>query len=70
MRYRNAASEWKEGLPIGNGRLGGMICGTAQRERIALNHEWLYKGMYRDRKIIQPPINALQTVRDLISKGY
>jgi len=69
MKYNKPAGEWKEGLPVGNGRLGGMVCGSAARERIALNHEWLYKGLYRDREVIKPPANALQTVRALIKNG-
>lgn len=58
-----------EGYPIGNGRLGGMVCGTAECERVALNHEWLYKGVYRDRKIIKPTADSLKIVRDLIKNG-
>lgn len=68
MRYARPAAEWKEGLPIGNGRLGGMVCGSAACECVALNHEWLYKGMFRDRAIIMPPANALKEVRELIKQ--
>jgi alpha-L-fucosidase 2 len=47
--YSRPASEWMEGLPIGTGRLAGMVMGGVRRERIALNHEWLWKGRHRNR---------------------
>ncbi len=69
LKYNKPPDKWIEGLPIGNGRLGAMICGSPLNERLALNHEWLYKGLYRDRKIIPPPESALQEVRALIKRG-
>ena len=48
--YTKPATEWKEGLPIGTGRLAGMILGGIEEERIALNHEWLWVGCNRDRR--------------------
>lgn len=41
--YQHPASEWKNGLPIGTGRLVAMIGGTVEQERVGLNHEWLRK---------------------------
>jgi len=54
-----------EGLPIGTGRLAAMILGTCNRERIALNHEWLWRGKGRGR---EPDKSAhlLTGVRELI----
>ena len=40
---------WTEALPVGNGRLGGMVFGGIQRERIQLNEESLWSGGFRDR---------------------
>jgi hypothetical protein len=37
--YREPAKEWIEALPIGNGRLGGMIFGRTDYERVQLNEE-------------------------------
>jgi hypothetical protein len=34
---------WLEGLPIGNGRIGGMVLGFPLRERIGLNHDRLWR---------------------------
>ncbi len=42
--YKAPAREWLEGLPIGTGPLAAMVLGTFRRERIALNHECLWKG--------------------------
>jgi alpha-L-fucosidase 2 len=42
--YNKPASEWTEALPIGNGRLGGMIFGNPSVERLQLNEESLWGG--------------------------
>jgi alpha-L-fucosidase 2 len=43
------AAEWKQAFPVGSGALGAMVFGGIEEERIALNHEWLWRGMTRDR---------------------
>ncbi|MGI6529533.1 MAG: glycosyl hydrolase family 95 catalytic domain-containing protein [Clostridia bacterium] len=48
--YNNPAVSWSEGLPIGNGRLAAMVWGTATEDRLSLNHEWLWRGIYRNRE--------------------
>jgi len=50
LRYSHPALEFKNGLPIGNGRLAAMVCGDEKTVRLALNHEWLWRGVnrYRD----------------------
>ncbi|MBM3239903.1 glycoside hydrolase family 95 protein [Candidatus Poribacteria bacterium] len=42
--YRQPAQEWVEALPIGNGRLGAMVFGGIQRERIQLNEDSVWSG--------------------------
>jgi len=66
--YDKPAKEWKEGLPIGNGRLAGMVMGGIKEERIALNHEWLWKGVhrYRDNKNVS---DRLPQVRKYLMEG-
>ena len=49
--YRRPAADWLEGLPVGTGRLAGMVMGGVKRERIALNHEWLWRGINRKRDV-------------------
>lgn len=43
------AAEWKAAFPVGSGQLGAMVFGRVDEERFALNHEWLWRGMARDR---------------------
>jgi alpha-L-fucosidase 2 len=68
MWYRTPAEEWKEFLPIGNGVLGGMVMGGVPRERIALNHEWLWRAANRYRTT-EPRHQYLQEIRDLFFQG-
>jgi len=44
--YRQPASHWLEALPIGNGRLGGMVFGGTDWERIQLNEDTLWSGHF------------------------
>lgn len=66
--YGKPAAEWIEGLPIGNGRIAAMVMGGVKRERLALNHEWLWKGDHRDRDVT-PAADRLQEVRALLLAG-
>ena len=66
--YKSPAKEWKEGLPIGNGRLAAMVLGTPNVERIALNHEWLWRANHRN-KDNEKQSHHLQKVRDLLLSG-
>ena len=47
--YRQAAKDWNEALPIGNGRLAAMVFGGITNERIQLNEETVWAGEKRDR---------------------
>ncbi|MEE4255779.1 MAG: glycoside hydrolase family 95 protein [Bacteroidales bacterium] len=42
--YDEPAAEWTEALPLGNGRLGAMVFGGNQIERIQLNEGSLWSG--------------------------
>ena len=42
--YAQAARNWNEALPVGNGRLGAMVFGNAGKERLQLNEESLWAG--------------------------
>ena len=47
--YKVPAQNWeKEALPIGNGRLGGMVFGGVDREQIQFNEDSLWIGDERD----------------------
>jgi alpha-L-fucosidase 2 len=42
--YESPAKAWEEALPVGNGRLGGMVFGKHSEERIQLNEETYWSG--------------------------
>ena len=42
--------EYMEGLPVGNGRLAAMMLGRPEKLRVALNHEWMWRGENRFRE--------------------
>lgn len=46
--YRQPAASWLEALPIGNGRLGAMVFGGAEAERLQLNDDTLWSGGPRE----------------------
>ena len=66
--YRHPASRWGDALPIGNGRLGGMVFGGISKERIALNEDTIWNGKKRDR-VNPEALKALPEVRRLLFEG-
>jgi alpha-L-fucosidase 2 len=66
--YRQPAASWVEALPLGNGRLGAMIFGGIESERIQLNEETIWAGYPRD---VNNPIalKNLPDVRRLLFEG-
>ena len=48
LKYDQPAERWTEALPIGNGRLGAMIFGGVQDERLQLNESTLWSGGPRE----------------------
>jgi alpha-L-fucosidase 2 len=42
--YAHPAEKWEDALPVGNGRLGAMVFGKTDEERIALNEETCWSG--------------------------
>ncbi|MHC4677938.1 MAG: glycoside hydrolase N-terminal domain-containing protein, partial [Planctomycetota bacterium] len=47
--YGEPARKWTEALPVGNGRLGAMVFGTVETERLQLNEDTLWAGHPLDR---------------------
>ncbi len=66
--YRKPATEYMAGLPVGNGKLAAMVLGTVPRERIALNHELLWRGVHRDRDV-EDTGHYLPEIRKLFFEG-
>lgn len=66
--YDKPAKEWVEALPVGNGRLGAMVFGGIQKERIQFNEDTLWTGVPRD--YINPKAKeTLPKVRELLFEG-
>jgi len=66
--YRQPATKWTEALPLGNGRIGAMVFGGVNRERLQLNEDTLWAGGPYD------PVNpqaraALPEARQLVFEG-
>ncbi|MBN2136574.1 MAG: glycoside hydrolase N-terminal domain-containing protein [Sedimentisphaerales bacterium] len=66
--YRSPATKWVEALPIGNGRLGAMVFGDVENERIQLNEDTIWAGGPYD-PINPEALEALPKVRKLIFDG-
>ncbi len=66
--YRQPAKSWNEALPIGNGRLGGMIFGGVGEEHIQLNEDSIWAGKKMDR-INPEAARAIPEVRRLLLAG-
>ena len=66
--YCQPADEWVEALPIGNGKLGAMVFGHIEHERIQLNEETLWDGHKFNRNNPEA-LNALPKVRQLLFEG-
>jgi alpha-L-fucosidase 2 len=52
--YAQPAAKWLEALPIGNGRLGGMIFGGTTNERVQFNEQSLWLGSEMEMGSYQP----------------
>jgi len=46
--YKQPSEKWTDALPIGNGRLGAMIFGGVEQDRVQFNEETLWTGEPRD----------------------
>lgn len=66
--YQQAAEKWTDALPIGNGRLGGMIFGRPEQERIQFNEETLWTGEPRDYHR-EGAVEYLPQIRQLLFEG-
>ena len=66
--YESPASAWEEALPVGNGRLGAMIFGYTDCERIQFNENTLYSGGPEQsfNIFVQPDLN---NIKDLLAAG-
>ncbi len=66
--YDRPAEEWVEALPVGNGRLGGMVFGRIGDERIQLNEDTLWAGAPQERDI-PGAFRHLPEIRQMLFDG-
>lgn len=64
--YNQPAKVWDEALPLGNGRLGAMVFGNPEHERIQLNEESIWAGS----KINNNNPNALPNLKKIQQKLF
>jgi alpha-L-fucosidase 2 len=64
-----SGSKWESALPIGNGRLGAMIYGNVDTEKIQLNESTIWSGSpNRNDNLLAP--DSLGAIRQLIWEGH
>ncbi|MGM0620615.1 MAG: glycoside hydrolase family 95 protein [Bacteroidota bacterium] len=66
--YSEPAEEWVEALPLGNGRLGAMVFGGVETERIQLNEESIWTGGPIERANPEA-LEYLDEIRQLLFDG-
>jgi len=66
--YREPATKWVEALPIGNGRLGAMVFGGVEEERLQLNEDTLWSGEPKEWNN-PDAVNWLPKVREALFAG-
>ncbi len=65
--YESAAENFSGALPVGNGRLGGMVYGKPYNEIISINEESLWSGGKRNR--LNPDAKeGLEEIRKLLDE--
>src|SRR4030042_3171080 len=66
--FTRPGEQWDNALPVGNGRLGAMVFGGVEAERIQLNEESVWTG--KDEDYHNPEsLEGLKTVRKLLFEG-
>lgn len=63
--YENPAKNFDEALPVGNGRIGGMVYGGTSNELIHLNEDSVWSGGKRNRNNPNA-LEHLQEIRNLL----
>ena len=66
--YRQSAQNWNEALPIGNGQLGAMIFGAADKENIPININTFWAGSPHNYSV-PDAFKNLPEIRRLLFEG-
>jgi alpha-L-fucosidase 2 len=67
--YDQPAQEWEEAMPTGNGRIGAMVFGKPDVERIQLNDDSMWPGSGDDWENPPGRPQDLKKIRELIIRG-
>ena len=67
--YEQPAKEWMESLPIGNGRIGAMVYGGIEKDRIALNESSMWSGAPDDNQEMPFGKKKISQLRKLFFDG-
>jgi alpha-L-fucosidase 2 len=67
--FAKPASRWMEALPVGNGRIGGMIYGGTSSERIDLTESTVWSGAPSDTNVNPTALENLGRIRELMFAG-
>jgi alpha-L-fucosidase 2 len=67
--FSTPANRWMEALPIGNGRIGGMIYGGASVERIDLTESTVWSGAPNSNDVNTTALANLEHIRELMFAG-
>ncbi|RLD22225.1 MAG: glycoside hydrolase family 95 protein [Bacteroidetes bacterium] len=66
--YTKPATEWEDALPVGNGRLGAMVFGGVEEERIQLNEDTYWSGGPYS-TVVEGGYKVLPEIQQLIFDG-
>ena len=66
--YTHPAQKWENALPVGNGRLGAMVFGKTDEERIQLNEDTLWSGGPYS-SVVKGGAAALPGIQKLVFEG-
>ena len=66
--YAKPAQAWDEALPVGNGRIGGMVFGGAGEEHIQLNEDTYWTGGPYS-SVVKGGYTQLPEIRKLVFEG-
>ncbi|SEN64153.1 alpha-L-fucosidase 2 [Mucilaginibacter gossypiicola] len=66
--YKQPAQKWTDALPVGNGRIGGMVYGGVVEDHIQYNEQTLWTGGPRDYNR-KGAVKYLEPIRKLLSEG-
>jgi len=67
--FQQPADVWEVALPIGNGRLGGMVFGGIEKERVQLNEETLWTGSPNQYTDKPEAYKLLPEIRKMLFEG-